>query len=132
MADDSEDYSDSEASNSEDEGANEWQDYDDTNHDVSKVSCYEYDVEEEYEPIFDREEVTMRKARFELPNNLPPTPQTFQSLYWSDELFEYIVQCTNDYARDHLASSMVRDVTVAEVMRFFAVRHHQHCLILSL
>ena len=124
----SEYHSDSE---SDVDGAGEWQEYDNMDDDPIKVTLYDYDVEEDYEPIFDREDITMRNARFELPNNLEPTPQTFQSLYWSDELFEHIVECTNEYARDHLAPSLVRDVTVAELMRYFAALQYMGVVVLK-
>ena len=74
MSNEEEDYDSDDDAGSDGEGAGEWQEYDDTEGDPTKVTLYDYDVEEEYEPIFDREDVTMRNARFELPNNLPPTP----------------------------------------------------------
>ena len=41
------------------------------------------------------------------------------------------VKCTNEYGRDRLAPSMVRDVTVAEMMRFFAALQYMGVVVLK-
>lgn len=90
--------------------------------DLLNVTIEDWDTETyDYEPVIDRDDLQLRSPRFELPNNLEPTAETMCEMYWTDDVLDDIVQCSNDYAKDHVSASQYKPVNRAEILRFMAI-----------
>jgi Transposase IS4 len=90
--------------------------------DLLTVTVEHWDTDTyEYKPVIDGDDLQLRSPHFELPNNLEPTAQTMCQLYWTDDVVDGIVKCSNDYAKDHVAALAYRPVNRAEILRFMAI-----------
>lgn len=56
--------------------------------------------------------------------HVDPTPMAFVELFYTDEMLDFIVNCTNSYAKERLPPSKVQEVSRSEILRFLAIYYY--------